>query len=208
MKEVSVKKLDSYQVRRVRRVLPRFSRQRGVILIVSLVVLVAMMMAAVGLIRSVETSNAVAGNLAFQQATLNASDSGVAAAVTQLQALGAAALESNSANGNYYATMRTRDPDGQLSNVAYDPANPGATGAAINWNNVPVAQTVDNDYEVKIVVDRLCVDAATCVTDPPKPCATQGFCPSAAAPPKHYRATVRVTGPRNTISVTQATLAW
>ena len=88
-----MKKLDSYQVRRVRRVLPSFSRQRGVILIVSLVVLVAMMMAAVGLIRSVETSNAVAGNLAFQQATLNASDSGVAAAVTQLQAVGAAALD-------------------------------------------------------------------------------------------------------------------
>lgn len=203
-----MKKLDSYEVRRVRRVLPSFSRQRGVILIVSLVVLVAMMMAAVGLIRSVETSNAVAGNLAFQQATLNASDSGVAAAVTQLQAVGAAALESNSANGNYYATMRTLDPDGQLSSAAFNPANPGATGVAINWNNVPVAQTVDNDYEVKIVVDRLCVDAATCVTDPPKPCATQGFCPSAVAPPKHYRATVRVTGPRNTISVTQATLAW
>lgn len=184
------------------------SKQRGVVLIVSLVVLVAMMLAAVGLIRSVETSNAVAGNLAFQQATLNASDSGVAAAVALLQAAGAAALESNSANGAYFSTMRTRDPDGQLSSVAYNPANPAATGGAINWNNIPVAQTVDNDYEVKIVIDRLCVDAATCVTDPPKPCATQGFCPSAVAPPKHYRATVRVTGPRNTISMTQATLAW
>ena len=42
--------------------------QRGIVMIVALVVLVAMTLAAIALTRTVYTSNIVAGNLAFQQA--------------------------------------------------------------------------------------------------------------------------------------------
>ncbi len=201
---------SSFLASRTQRAQPRFGyRQRGVILVVSLVVLVAMMLGAVALIRSVETSNVIAGNLAFQQGTLNAGDSGVASAVAQLQGAGAAALLADAANKTYYATMRASDANGQLSDVAFNAANPGATPAALDWSAVPVAQTVDSDYEVKIVVDRLCRADGVCVTDPPDPCYTQtvGFS-CGGTPATHYRATVRVAGPRNTVSVTQATLAW
>jgi type IV pilus assembly protein PilX len=184
-------------------------KQRGVILIVSLVVLVAMMLAAAGLIRSTDTSNVIAGNISFQQGTLNASDAGVAAAVAQLQAAGAAGLASDNPNGTYYATMRALDAERQLSNVAFDPATPAATPAALDWTSVPVARTVDTDYAVRVVIDRLCTDATTCVQDPPNSCSTQTVgIPCASLPPTHYRATIRVTGPRNTMSVTQATLTW
>jgi type IV pilus assembly protein PilX len=191
---------------RAQRVLPRLARQqRGVILIVSLVVLVAMMLAAAGLVRSVDTSVVIAGNLAFQQSTLNAADAGVENAVTQLNAAIAAAPAANSFGGTYwyYATMRAVDANGQLASDPFGAATP----TAINWNIVPVAQTVNADYEVKVVIDRLCVAGGNCITDPPKPCVQQG-CTPATQPPgaQHYRATVRVTGPRNTVSVTQSTL--
>ena len=46
---------------------PARSRQRGVSLFFALVCLVAIMLAAVALVRSVDTSTLISGNLAFQQ---------------------------------------------------------------------------------------------------------------------------------------------
>jgi hypothetical protein len=48
----------------------RISRQRGVVLFIALIVMVAMSLAAIALMRSVDTTTAVIGNLAFRQASI------------------------------------------------------------------------------------------------------------------------------------------
>ena len=48
--------------------------QRGVIVFIALIVLVAMTLAALSLIRSTDTGNVISGNLAFKQGTANASE--------------------------------------------------------------------------------------------------------------------------------------
>jgi len=61
--------------------------QRGVILLITLIMLVAMTLAAIGLMRSVDTGNMIAGNLAFKQATLNATDTGLSSAIAAMGTL-------------------------------------------------------------------------------------------------------------------------
>lgn len=52
-------------------------KQRGVVLLITLIVLVAMMLAGIGMMRSVDTTTMIAGNVAFREATLHAGDSGM-----------------------------------------------------------------------------------------------------------------------------------
>jgi type IV pilus assembly protein PilX len=59
-------------------------RQKGVVLLITLIMLVAMTLAAIALMRSVDTSNLVAGNMAFQQSSLNIADQGTEQAITYL----------------------------------------------------------------------------------------------------------------------------
>lgn len=61
-------------------------RQRGIVLIITLLVLVAMMMAGAALTRSVDTTNLVAGNLAFRHGASHASDICVETAIDWLEA--------------------------------------------------------------------------------------------------------------------------
>ncbi len=68
-------------------------KQRGVVLLIALIILLAMTLAGIGMMRSVDTGNVIAGNLAFRQATLNASDAGTSAGFNTLIAV------ANSGNG-------------------------------------------------------------------------------------------------------------
>ena len=61
--------------------------QRGVVLLITLIILVAMTLAGIGMMRSVDTGNIIAGNMAFRQATLNASEAGVATGFTALMSV-------------------------------------------------------------------------------------------------------------------------
>ena len=56
---------------------PGRSRQRGVVLFIALIVLVAMSLAGIAIMRSVDTGNLIAGNVAFQQGTLASADRGI-----------------------------------------------------------------------------------------------------------------------------------
>ena len=51
--------------------------QRGVVLFIALIVLVAMSLAGIAIMRSVDTGNLISGNVAFKQGTLSAADRGV-----------------------------------------------------------------------------------------------------------------------------------
>jgi len=61
-------------------------KQRGVVLFFTLIALVVMSLAAVALIRSVDTSTMIAGNLAFRQAGGSSTDTGIEAAIGWLSA--------------------------------------------------------------------------------------------------------------------------
>lgn len=191
--------------------------QRGSALFIALIVLVAMTLAAISLVRSVDTANVIAGNFAFKQGTLQAGDLGVEAAFTQLPTIIATSLETavtppaSSTNPNYwyYPTMRELDVNGAPTTKELGAAG---TATAIDWNNVPVAAT-SSGYSVQYVIDRLCQGPppvtdiqGKCFADVP----TGGGSKKAGAPAftaataVYYRATVRVSGPRNTTSMIQA----
>jgi len=76
--------------------------QGGYILLLVLVAMVAMMLSGIALIRSMDTSQLVAGNLAARNATLSSADVGMQNAVAWLQA-NSGALNDDAATSGYYA---------------------------------------------------------------------------------------------------------
>ena len=195
--------------------------QQGMVLFIALIVLVAMTLAGLALVRSVDTANVIAGNLAFKQSTLQAGDLGVEAAVTALPTIIAGSVDTDltpaasSTNPNYwyYASRRETDTYGVPTQK-----QAGAAGAAtaIDWTQLPIAATTAGN-SVRIVIDRLCQGPPP-VTDLLASCFAEagvggsgsqkaGASIFTATPTVYYRLTARVTGPRNTVSMVQAILS-
>jgi len=209
-----------------RRRLPRAGsaagHQKGMVLFIALIVLVAMTLAGIALVRSVDTANVIAGNLAFKQSTLQAGDLGVEAAVTVLPAIIAGSVDTDltpaasSTNPNYwyYATRRETNTYGVPTQKQ---AGAAGAAAAIDWSQLPIATTTaGGSVRVQIVIDRLC-RGPTPVIDLLASCFAEagtggsgsqkaGAAIFTATPTVYYRLTARVTGPRNTVSMVQAIL--
>lgn len=197
-------------------------RQRGVVLFIALIALIAMALAAVGLMRSVDTSNVIAGNMAFKQSTINASDLGVEDAFDKLATIVTTSLEANYPAGcdkdcTYYPTLRAADSRGLPTVKQLSAADPSA-GAAIDWGSV-ASVTLPAElaqYEVRYVIDRLCLGPPP-VTDLQANCSSEA--PLGGGTKKslgtvfsntttvHYRVSIRVLGPRNTLSYVQAVIS-
>jgi type IV pilus assembly protein PilX len=187
------------------------AQQRGVVLMMALIMLVAMTLAGVSLVRSVDTSNLIAGNLAFKQSTLNAADFGADAAITWLNNNNAGnTLHANVAGSAFYFPARGADK---------------TSGASWNdyWDGVKTSSTslgeVNNSGNtVSYVIHRLCntTGAITAVgTDCSVPqgggggagsSKSAGFQQLTVSTQYYYRITTRVEGPRNTISYTQTVI--
>lgn len=187
--------------------------QRGVILFVALIVLVAMSLTGIALMRSVDTNLLVAGNLAFRQGATAASDWGVESARAYLKnsLTGAPdALNADSPGLGYFSTwQQTVDP----------------TNAAFDWSTKSVEVGTDSaGNTVRYVVHRMCGNpgaASTAATNCVKTSAL-GLAGAADTSTKgqpvygvggmalhgqtYYRVTVRILGPRNTLSYVQAIL--
>ncbi len=196
------------------------TRERGMVLFIALIVLVAMTLAGVALERSVDTSNLIAGNLAFKQSTLLAADLGIEVGASVLPNISVNSIDTDltpaasSTNPNYwyYATRRQTDANGVPTQKQFIA---GGTATAINWTQVPVAQTISGN-SVQIVIDRLC-NGPTPVTDLAGNCFSDpaalgsgsyksGGTNFTGVPPVYYRVTARIAGPRNTVSMVQAIL--
>lgn len=96
----------------------RASRQAGLSLIIALLALVALSVASVALIRSVDTGTLVLGNLGFKQDTTAQADQGTQAAIAWLTANGTS-LTTNNANAGYIAAVPANfDPTMQLSTLS------------------------------------------------------------------------------------------
>jgi len=180
-------------------------RQRGAVLFIALIVLVAMSLAGIALIRGVDTANLIAGNLAFKQNATHGGDWGVEQARAWLQLQPAAALY-NDVPGLYSAAMQTG-----LDFTATDPSAPDFDWSANSFG--PVTDPAGN--EVRYVVHRMCELAGNpgsvnCVrttlggtTGGTQGGATYGGAALPSTSQIYYRITVRVTGPRNTVSYVQ-----
>lgn len=182
-------------------------KQRGATLFIALIALVSMTMAGIALVRSVDTSNLIAGNLAFRQAALHASDTGIETAFNALGTIVATSLDANWPAGcaagacNYYPTIQATDAKGVPTNIA--------------WSTVP-STSINASYNVKYVIDRLC-NGPVPVTDIAGKCYADaltgggtkkaGGIVFSGTQAVYYRATVRVEGPRNTVSMVQAILS-
>ena len=188
---------------------PSSSRQRGSALFIALISLVTMTLAGIALVRSVDTTNLIAGNFAFRQATLHASDVGVETALSELSAIVSSSLDTNFPSGctsglncKYYPIIQTLDGN-------------GIPTVAGTWASVPET-TISADYRTKYIIERLCEGPAP-VTDIIGKCYAQAetgggtkksggivFTSSQAV---YYRVTVRTTGPRSSVSLVQVILS-
>ena len=202
----------------------RPGKQRGVVLFIALIALVALTLAGIALMRSVDTGNVIAGNLAFQQAALQASDIGTETALAALPNIIApvggsldAVCLACAANpmGLYYPTMRTVDANGVPTTTESPPLPTVPTpGPPIPWSTLPT--TTVSGYGIQYVIDRLCQGPApvnnvqaNCSMGAPLGGGTHkaGGIVFSAAGVVYYRVTVRVTGPRNAVSMVQTILS-
>ena len=104
----------------------RRASQRGAALLFALITLVSLMVAAIALVRSVDTGTLVLGNIGLQQdATANA-DQGTRAALTALAALTDRTADGSAGPGYYASAREGLDATGQQSTAA--------TRTLIDWD--------------------------------------------------------------------------
>lgn len=178
--------------------IPVTSNEKGVVLFFALIALVAMSLAAVALIRSVDTNSVISGNLSFKQSTLISADRGVETAITWASG-NIAALNADAPGNGYYATAtqdaRTLvdasgfvdgvDAEGnRISYIVQRMCNIGGAPSPANCLYGPV----NDDYR--------------CSNEPDLPKPPPGLCSQIPGPA--YRVTSRVAGPKNTVSYIQA----
>ncbi len=182
--------------------------QRGVVVFIALIVLVAMMLAGIATMRSSGSAILTAGNLAFRQNATVAGDLGIESARTWLNTQGPLGLETTNAALGYYSTWDN----------AFDPLLWGKA----NWEDATKAKQVNNGAvdaagnRISYVVHRMCLNTGP-ITPPP---GTKQECVTTSDPGKggpkeagtpalvgtsqvYYRVTARIRGPKNTFSYVQ-----
>ncbi len=203
-----------HTVRRHPRRLAR--RQRGVVMFIALIVMVALSLAAIALVRSVDTTNAVVGNLSFRLASILPGNFAVEKAAAALfpnsDILAAVRIADKTKNylpENYFATRQPDDargiPNTLLKKTAFD-------GAGLTKYTDPATST-----EIRYVIERMCAPGlpegsppveSNCDLLPSRlpPGMTGGKAPIPLPREPYYRVTIRVDGPQNTASFLQAML--
>ena len=188
-------------------------KQRGVVLFIALIVLVAMTLAGVAMVRSMDATLGIAGNMAFKQASIQSSDLGVKSAYDWLGANSAGTtLKDTDLTKGYLSSRPAVEPNW------FDEAS---WGSAVTLNGgIPDAA----GNVVRYVIHRMCTEPNTVYNGNnagvPNQCALYYPVTAAASggsmavgsttfegiPQLFYRVTTRVDGPRNTISVTQVSV--
>lgn len=200
------------------RALYRPRRERGVVLLFCLIVLVILLAGGVAIIRSMNTSLASAGNLAFKRDLLNQGEAAVAQVMQSFMTGGvlatSAATASSLPSANYSAIELRTNPSGvplvllkKENFVAGADIADGSflpTGADIPGR---VVSGTTSDVSIRYVIDRLCNTTGTFSTLGATRCVTTSTqvkggssqsTPLALPAPAIYRLTIRVDGPRDT----------
>jgi type IV pilus assembly protein PilX len=206
-------------------------KQLGVVLFVALIVMVALSLAGIALIRSIDTTTSVSGNIAFRQAALLQANWAIEDAVARLYA-----DESKLSADQRIDTTQDKDFLDQFYLASYDPDGDSskANGGKylpegipkVLWSRKvsawPVAldDTTSTGNKVKYVVQRMCTSDILTMPVPP-PAAVPQYCDMMSpklgggtvgnspltglyGPYPLYRITVRVDGPSNSLAFVQA----
>lgn len=201
---------------------------RGVSLLFALLALVALSLAAMGLVRTVGNTSLVVGNLGFKMDSTGSSDRGGEAAIAWIVANAAGTmLDDDVIASGYYATSKdSLDPTGR--NTTMNPR------ALVDWGNDncatasgaftacldPTAATVIGNNNVQWIITRLCATTGSkdLVSNSCAATLTSGVADDAnssgldyTAPGglvsgttvPYYRVVVRTVGARNTVSYTE-----
>jgi hypothetical protein len=183
--------------------------QRGAVLFITLIMLVAMTLAAIALMRSVDTATLIAGNLAFSKSAAYSGNTAIETAITWLANNNVGNTLGNSVDHQYVAHQQ--DPDFATQETwdhfwinTLKPANP---------NYIVSLGTDGAGNKAFYIIHRLCdhddsAPPVNCVPPPPTD-GTGGSMGAGAVALKlstqrYYRITVRVEGPKNTVSYVQA----
>lgn len=187
---------------------------RGVIMIISLIVLVAMTLGGIAIMRSVDTTTLIAGNLAFKQRALHATDAGIAEAMGWLLANKGTLANDNPANG-YYSSQnfdwKSTAAWGGGKDITAGEDAAGNTVRFIIHRMCTCANTAYNGLCAGGAANQCGIDnpTATAATVPP-PVEGDTYRVGGTVFPSsgsiYYRVTVRSKGPRNTESYIQAML--
>jgi Tfp pilus assembly protein PilX len=194
------------------------TKARGIVLIMALIILALMTLGGLSLMRTMETTTMVAGNITAQQSAISSSDAGIESAIAWLESH----INDNLLNDN-------NQPMGYSASSTAMPAN--ISGADF-WNNLDdsgvctlprsgevCSATITQDSAGNIVqymIQRLCnstgpVSSSQCGASQSGGNNADGENQAAgedtldlANNSAYYRITVRVTGYRNTVSYVQA----
>ncbi len=192
-------------------ILIKSQSQQGLILPIALLALLVIMIASVGLIRSTDTSQQVAGKLAFKQDAVNQAER----ASLKVQALFESGVLSTLADReqdllpqNYYASLQQAHTSG-LPAILMDTS---LFDSAFGSNNITDSSS---QITVRYIVERLCFSAgavtiSNCMTSTLNSdtggdainLGNQGKATASDNP--IYRLSVRVTGPLNTNAFMQS----
>lgn len=196
-------------------------KQRGVVLFFTLIALVVMSLAAVALIRSVDTSGMIAGNMAFKQSTMTSADQGTETAILWLKN-----VQTLNAGINVLVDIGHPFNVDSPATGYYSSFNPALNltdGTGIQWDNNDSA-LVGTDAAgntLRYIVQRMCrlpntivQDAGCLFSDPtdtggprgvslPQDICSGPGCPAAGSTPI-LRITVQSLGPKNSVSYMQA----
>ena len=196
--------------------------QRGVVLFIALIALVVMSLAAVALIRSVDTNSLISGNLAFKQSATISADSGLESAVAWLSGNASVLTVTNAVKG-YYAKCSTFDAVGDATCAAKNLLTtqwvPGTNSSYATGTDITAAGVDLSGNTIEYIIQRMCDTEGTpddvtvhCLygganADPSSTrvkSSPESGAPLASVPSPAYRVTAKVTGPKNTVSFIQA----
>ena len=208
----------------------RLRRQRGASLLFAMVTVVALSLAAVTLIRSVDTGTTILGNLSFKQDTLLAADEATRLAILWLeerQRIDPDGLNTTQRDQGYWAHL--------VPGLDPTSTNPAPTRVAIDWNNdscrsqrgpapadcLPArAKSLANQITARFFIMRLCSEAGSSTTGTnqcPRPLNATSLVTGergeinsqnpvrigSSTVAEYYRIVVRAQGARNTVSTTE-----
>lgn len=194
--------------------------QRGVSLVIALIMLVAMMLTGIAMFRKLGGGAILVGNLTFTSAAINSAEQGSETARIWLMAQNAGTLAAVQ-NGYFPASCYTSAAQavGPVDCTAAG-APPPFNSASFSWNDGSLLVTPDDGAgnEVRYVIHRMCsmagslsamsgLAAQQCVYTTAITTVDHSGTPEIVASISPlFRITTRVRGPRNTTAYTQITM--
>ena len=183
---------------------------------ISLMILVALTIAGLALIRSVDTTNVIAGNLAFQQAAVHSGEAGTEAAIVSLNGKSTATLLNDISAIGYTASTPASGNPANWDTYWATVINPSSVNTPGCSGRVCVLPMDASGNTASYTIQRLCQTAGDptqvttgCPSYTPAVinCITANCTNFTPAKQYYYRITTRVDGPRNTLSYIQTIVA-